>query len=504
MENSMKYIQSVLEKILFLICFAGLIFQTSDLIQGYLGGKTSVSLNVVRIQLDLLPAITICTKNILAIGRVVKYDPDFQSLYNEYEQLYYDLYNLTKVKGAAENETELVKQIEAIFRNITKSLDFINIPALEIHDNISVPMIPSEPPFAYFRVYIVGQLPLNGSVIEVNSFRNNSFLEQHQSFPIESLKAQYQGDDFDPQKCWTSFSQLNTFWRNFRFKLDWMEIHLLPKLNWMPVQMFKEISFSIHSPNTLPDFGPENFNLLSTSKVHEILYSQVQTELLGEGYDTNCYNYDLDYKYANSNMRSDCITDCFQKTVRKRCNFTDFAPFTQLWRKDLLRANSHFRIEKSFCGYPWKTRTDCFNECRPDCKFKYFLWSRTERNRTADWEKPLLIEIRHSPFPDVTIKYSPQISFLSFVCNFGGLLGIWLGLSIVAIFNRVLLFILNAFIKRDIYLGKLKSVKNDININFHANFNVKNPVIRPKKRKNNSNTNLGRFAQNFYLNAEEF
>ena len=37
--------------------------------------------------------------------------------------------------------------------------------------------------------------------------------------------------------------------------------------------------------------------------------------------------------------------------------------------------------------------------------------------------------------PDIIIKYLPQTTFLSLVCNFGGLLGMWLGLSVLNIFE---------------------------------------------------------------------
>ena len=135
-----------------------------------------------------------------------------------------------------------------------------------------------------------------------------------------------------------------------------MEIHFYPMPSWMPHGMFKELLFSFHSPNTLLDIDCENYQSLSTDKIHEIYYNQIHTELLSDGYDTNCFNYDLDYKYVNFNMRSDCIGDCFIKALRKRYNFTDFPTYNKLLRWELLRNNPNMTINDIRYDMGLKTR----------------------------------------------------------------------------------------------------------------------------------------------------
>ena len=81
-----------------------------------------------------------------------------------------------------------------------------------------------------------------------------------------------------------------------------------------------------------------------------------------------------------------------------------------------------------------KLSAECSEECRSDCSFKYFTWDLHQEERYADWQEPLIINIKHSRFPDIIVRYSPQITFISFVCNFGGLLCMWLGLSVLAFF----------------------------------------------------------------------
>ena len=56
--------------------------------------------------------------------------------------------------------------------------------------------------------------------------------------------------------------------------------------------------------------------------------------------------------------------------------------------------------------------------------------------------------IKHSKIPDVLITHLPEITFNAFVCNFGGLLGLWLGLSVFAIFRGIRDILLKLFDKR--------------------------------------------------------
>ena len=49
--------------------------------------------------------------------------------------------------------------------------------------------------------------------------------------------------------------------------------------------------------------------------------------------------------------------------------------------------------------------------------------------------------------PDIFIRSVPEITFIQFVCSFGGLMGMWLGISILVIFDDIckiiILFISN-------------------------------------------------------------
>ena len=335
---------------------------------------------------------------------------------------------------------------------------------------------------------MIGLINENGTQRRGNSYQERNLPVNKHLYPLESFKfgncTKYQ----DSIKCFTSFSHLNPFFRKFEFDIEGLEIHLFHNPNWMPMELFSEVDFTLHSPNELPEASHEHFVTISLEKLYEISYKQIKTELLGDGYNTNCYNYDLDYKHANFNMRSDCIADCYVKKVRKHCKHSDLAQNDQLFRKDFLKLNRNLKINPGDCKLGVKANVDCKNQCRPDCKYSYYLIEKWERRRFPG--ENILINLRHSRIPDIIIKYLPQLSFISFVCNFGGLIGMWLGLPFLAILNRSLLFFNELLFNRDTYLDNIWK-KNTTNVEIDERVNVTFNLSRSTRR------NKGRFHDKY-------
>ena len=67
----------------------------------------------------------------------------------------------------------------------------------------------------------------------------------------------------------------------------------------------------------------------------------------------------------------------------------------------------------------------------------------SQREPTPDELFTPILKLKPSRLPTVQINYLPKITFISFVCNFGGLLGMWLGMSFLTVLNEVV----NAFDK---------------------------------------------------------
>ena len=164
--------------------------------------------------------------------------------------------------------------------------------------------------------------------------------------------------------------------------------------------------------------------------------------MLGNGYDTNCYEYDLDYKYGNFNMKSDCITHCFYGYIMKKCDYGHEIPgSTFLLREEALKyMNGTIGLKKEcYEDSAHSAYAECSVLCRPDCNFTYYVYENAAR-QWETWDIPKIDEfyfnLNHNSNPDIVIKYLPQTTFLSFVCSFGGLLGMWLGFSFLTFLDE--------------------------------------------------------------------
>src|SRR5690349_10440884 len=103
------------------------------------------------------------------------------------------------------------------------------------------------------------------------------------------------------------------------------------------------------------------------------------TRLLGSGFETNCFDYDLDHKFADFNIRSDCITSCIKKKLS--CSNDELVLLPNLLRieyfqnraKIMTKLCSYLEKDKFTSGLFKRYESQCKLECRKDCKFTYFL-----------------------------------------------------------------------------------------------------------------------------------
>ena len=121
------------------------------------------------------------------------------------------------------------------------------------------------------------------------------------------------------------FSALDKTFRKTRIDLEEIQFALGFKMKWFPSRFFQKYYLSIHSPNSLPDLKVgKNFVELDSDGEYSITYSQISIDRLEPGYDTNCYDYDIDYKFGNFNMKSDCVASCYQDRMRQLCNISGY------------------------------------------------------------------------------------------------------------------------------------------------------------------------------------
>ena len=80
--------------------------------------------------------------------------------------------------------------------------------------------------------------------------------------------------------------------------------------------------------------------------------------------------------------------------------------------------------------------------CKAECIHKYY--PNEIKSLTNPYENEIQIVIVHGQYPDIFVRYISQMSLIGFLCNFGGLLGMWLGQSLFDIFIYIFNKLTNA------------------------------------------------------------
>ena len=188
------------------------------------------------------------------------------------------------------------------------------------------------------------------------------------------------------------------------------------------------VFINLHSPNTIP-FG--GFSYFSPGHLYIIKYSQWNIIRLGKGYDTDCTEYDTK-KYT----RNDCIFDCYQDRAKYHCQTENIVSCHMLKKKSYFeQSNLNFSKCKMKIKLEHEILELCYVQCKQDCHITYYPFTIT-KHKEIDINRTL-ISIEHNHMPDITIRHIPEMPLLTFICNFGGILGMWLGVSFIGILNSV-------------------------------------------------------------------
>ena len=113
--------------------------------------------------------------------------------------------------------------------------------------------------------------------------------------------------------------------------------------------------------------------------------------------------------------------------------------------KDYLCGSDH-NVNNSFAG---EMKNSCYDQCLPDCIDEEYGFdveetahgSQGSHVRVADGHKTLghkrwaHINLIRRFSGDVTYNHTPQMPFIEFICYVGSLASLWLGLSVLAIYD---------------------------------------------------------------------
>ena len=198
----------------------------------------------------------------------------------------------------------------------------------------------------------------------------------------------------------------------------------------------KRYYFAIHSPKNIPEFNfGRNFIVIQPNKGQAVTFNKIHIDVNNA---INCHNYEHD-EY----LRSDCIAICVLKKIQHK-NGHYFA-----MKSEFLFMNRYKNLLRDFNRTLYKNpdriepssefKPECMKQCKQDCSFEYYVYDITfgSEKEPNFYYKGSNIHIYHKLIPDIYIKHIPETTFISFISNFGGLLGMWLGISVILIFENI-------------------------------------------------------------------
>ena len=205
-------------------------------------------------------------------------------------------------------------------------------------------------------------------------------------------------------------------------------------------------------------------------------------------YDRTCKNYDLDDQ-GGIKMRTDCILDCIMKHYGDNCTYHVIKGSMYLMRKRQLprestKYNCRMLTELILTDFD-QVQLKCQLQCKGECyQAQYLYETKFISNKLVqpsyNRDKPVRINLIRNGLPDVSIDYMPEMTFISLVCNFGGLVGMWCGISVLACMKNMVAFIKYTFNKIIFKINNHNLIFNNNNSNLFVKILKPKRLFRPR------------------------
>ena len=283
-------------------------------------------------------------------------------------------------------------------------------------------------------------------------------------------------------KCFTFFNYLKKLWKDVKFNLDEIHFIIRMKIDWRPPHLFDNLYLAMHSPNLIPEYEVgKHFVEVKTCVTNKVTFSKMSVNVK---YESDCHDSDHGDEQLN-----DCLAICVMKMLQN--NRGDSAVFNSnyLIRKEYSRqlkkfnASTDYKIIREIPLVEMKQ--NCTKQCKPDCQYSHFLYGiNTEKPRDeCISEKHAYLVFQHNHLPDLYIRHLPETTFISFISNFGGLIGMWLGLSAFLILDTL------SRITKSI-IACFRKIKSKISINnqqviINLNAHIMNRLIKVYPNRTN-------------------
>ena len=237
-------------------------------------------------------------------------------------------------------------------------------------------------------------------------------------------------------KCFTFFSYITSqAWKDIRIDFLKFTIYIGPNYTLIAPHMIEKYYLSLHSPKNIPIFEyGTSFIEVKPNRENSITFNKLNVNLKNS---ITCHDDDDEYS------SSECIDECVLENIQNKYGRKNIVTSTFLLRKKYSKLLKNF--DQSYYVRPNTTdlvsefKPECMKQCKPDCSFEYYIYDIKAGRKISnqEYERRSTIFIYHKQIPDIYIKHIPETTFISFISNFGGLLGMWLGISVIMIFENI-------------------------------------------------------------------
>ena len=459
----------LIAKLFFSLC---LVYQTYILLEQYLKFNSIINIKFTTNVIDKLPAITFCYNRVISFQKMAQRYPENEEIYENYTKFVKKSSRYIFKNNRSYDEL-ITKWNKFYFDQYQDMLERHQLSYLQhmltkenyltIFDNLSLN-------FSRFEKRCI-HCSIHGDSGDLDSYIDGYYRKIIKSFPIESL------DIKRNSKCFTFFykpelTYLNDLDNIFEVLLTLEYFH-----TWFPVNPFNTMSFAIHSPNVKPE--PNTFQKMDINSDNLAMFSKVEEKRL--------FNYDNCREYNQSvtdfETRFKCLQNCLFELTIFSCH--DYlrrkSPYLH-FRDELsnLSIQDNWQCEEMIKNYN-KLTTLCKSQCKEDCYQAYYLSSfekmgQFQPDMLGVRNKGGRLIIQPNSNPNILIEHFAEITFISLFGNFGGLLGMYLGVSLQSLFFEFWNSAKNIFSK---YLW-IKITNKIFNPIIEPNINVNIINVKPR------------------------
>ena len=395
----------------------------------YLKFNSIINIKLTTNFIYKLPAFTICYNKLFSFQKLALRYPEYQEIYKKYTKFLIEFSSnkLRFNKSYEENITKGNKLYSKEYYKLLRERDLNNLEGkfpkenyLDIFDNLLIDFINGDD--TNERLCI--EITISSDKGERPNFKD-LYLYFIKSIPIESINLR------SASKCFTYFYEKEITYFNKTLNIVALEIKWDFYYTWFPFDERNGISFAIHPQNNKPT--KQSFHNIEQNTRSNVYFSKVEEKRLM--YYDNC----REYNKMNNNFKTriDCLEDCIFKSTSRFCHdrmrrSSEFLLFRNQLSNLTIYEDRKCKKKKTYI----ELLNYCKNKCEEECYQAYYLTSIEKFkgvNEIQVQNVGRFITIEPSSNPNILIEHLAEITLISLICNFGGLIGMYLGISLYSV-----------------------------------------------------------------------